>query len=238
MKRIIALCAALLWLGGANAYAQDADHAWGTPGGAIVNGAIGMCLNSSGLAIPIGANCVPAGTVTPSNTSAAPLYVAGFDSGTAPALGAGATLTPANASHTAGKVVGGLFTIHVARIAGGSGAVSRFFGYSVAGDTTGLLWRIWDKSPASTTCTDNANFVGSATDDLHLIAQPFTATPAAPAQTQGDAKTYFENDFVPPASYENQDTSPSVNIYACAVATATYTPGVGAYSVDATGYQN
>jgi hypothetical protein len=77
MKRIIALCAALLWLGGANAYAQDADHAWGTPGGAIVNGAIGMCLNSSGLAIPIGANCVPAGTVTPSNTSAAPLYVAG-----------------------------------------------------------------------------------------------------------------------------------------------------------------
>ena len=27
-----------------------------------------------GLAIPIGANCVPAGTVTPSNTSAAPLY--------------------------------------------------------------------------------------------------------------------------------------------------------------------
>lgn len=58
MKRIIALCAALLWLGGANAYAQDADHAWGTPGGAIVNGAIGMCLNSAGLAIPTGPLCV------------------------------------------------------------------------------------------------------------------------------------------------------------------------------------
>jgi hypothetical protein len=164
--------------------------------------------------------------------------VAGFDSGTAPALGAGATQTPANSSHTAGKVVGGLFTIPVARVAGGSGAVSRFFGYSVAGDTTGLLWRIWDKSPASTTCTDNSNFVGSATDDLHLIAQPFSATPAAVAQTQGDAKTYFEVDFLPPASYKNQDTSPSANIYACAVATATYTPGVGAYSVDASGYEN
>lgn len=176
--------------------------------------------------------------VSPANSSGAPLYVVGFDSGSAPALGAGATKTPANSSYTAGKVVGGLFTIPVVRVAGGSGAVSRFFGYSVAGDTTGLLWRIWDKSPASTTCVDNSNFVGSATDDLHLIANPFTASPAAVAQAQGDAKTYFEWDFIPPASYKNQDTSPSVNIYACAVATATYTPGVGAYSVDATGYQN
>jgi len=201
-----------------------------------------QCASTSASGVTTYGQC-PANTtyplpVAPANTSTTPLYVAGFDSGSAPAIGAGATQTPANSSHTAGKVVGGLFTIPVARIAGGSGAVSRFFGYSVAGDTTGLLWRIWDKSPGATTCTDNANFVGSATDDLHLIAQPFSATPAAAAQTQGDAKTYFENDFVPPASYKNQDTSPSVNIYACAVATATFTPGVGAYSVDATGYQN
>jgi len=167
-----------------------------------------------------------------------PLPVQGFDTGSAPATATGASKTPTNSSHTAGVSVGGLFTIPVARALGGSGAISRFFGASVAGDTTALLWRIWDVRPASTTCTDNVAYIGNASDDLHLIAQPFNVTPVAVAQTQGDAKTYFENDFVPPASYANQDTTLSLNIYACAVAILTFTPGIGAYSVDATGYQN
>lgn len=229
MKRILFAALAAAWLC-APAHAQ-------TMSAYTVSACGGQSL-AAGQPFPLTMDLKGDVCVSPANSSGAPLYVVGFDSGSAPALGAGATKTPANSSYTAGKVVGGLFTIPVVRVAGGSGAVSRFFGYSVAGDTTGLLWRIWDKSPASTTCVDNSNFVGSATDDLHLIANPFTASPAAVAQAQGDAKTYFEWDFIPPASYKNQDTSPSVNIYACAVATATYTPGVGAYSVDATGYQN
>lgn len=175
-------------------------------------------------------NCVDISGANP-----LPVSAGGYDSGSAPLV---TNAAPANSSHTAGKVVGGLYTIPIARAVGTSGAVSRFFGFSAAGDTTGLLWRIWDKNPGATTCTDNANFVGSATDDVHLIAQPFTATPTAPAQTQGDAKTYFEVDFTPPASFKNQDTIPTTNVYACAVAAATFTPGVGAYSVNATGYQN
>lgn len=57
MKRSLAVLAALLWLGAASAYATDNDHDWTTPGGAVVNGAVGMCLNYAGQAIPIGPNC-------------------------------------------------------------------------------------------------------------------------------------------------------------------------------------
>ena len=59
MKRILALAAALLWLGGANAIAAppNSDTYFGTPGGGGVNGAMGMCLNYAGQAIPVGPNC-------------------------------------------------------------------------------------------------------------------------------------------------------------------------------------
>ena len=245
MKRIIALCAALLWLGGANAYAQDADHAWGTPGGAIVNGAIGMCLNSSGLAIPIGANCVPAGTVTPSNTSAAPLYVAGNESGTAPVQ----TATPANASHAAGQSVGGLFTIPMLRVAGGGGLLEYIPIMSVGGDPAPLQVSVWDRKPTNSNfaCTDNVAYAdGSGStggtvgaDQSHMLPGfPQSVTLAVPAQTTGDAKSYGTITLSPPISVKNQDGTPSVNLYVCLKAASTYTPGGAAYYVNAIGPQD
>jgi hypothetical protein len=218
---------ALVGLGVAPVNAADVNLFWNcapqTPGSPA-----GWCPVGTAYPLPT------VGGGTPTNPSS----VVGFDSGTNPALGAGASQTPTNISHTAGQSVGGLFTIPVARINGGSGAVSRFFGHSNGGDVGQLQWKIWDKNPASTTCTDNVAFVGNATDDLHLIATPFTLTPLLNSQTQGDAKTYWEQDFIPPASYLNQDTLPSLNIYVCAVAVTTFTPTAQPYVVDATGYQN
>ena len=163
---------------------------------AIVNGAIGMCLNSSGLAIPIGANCVPAGTVTPSNTSAAPLYVAGNESGTAPVQ----TATPANASHTAGQSVGGLFTIPMLRVAGGGGLLEYIPIMLVGGDPAPLQVSVWDRKPTNSNfaCTDNSAYDGSGStggtvgaDQSHMLPGfPQSVTLAVPAQTTGDAKSY------------------------------------------------
>ncbi|MBV8474084.1 MAG: hypothetical protein JO107_14795 [Hyphomicrobiales bacterium] len=68
LKRFLALAAALLWLGGADAYAQTY---WVTPGGPGVNGAIGMCLNAQGQAIPVGPNCVGATPVGMAGTTGA-----------------------------------------------------------------------------------------------------------------------------------------------------------------------
>lgn len=161
-------------------------------------------------------------------------WTVGGDTGTTPVT----SNTPANASHAGGQSVGGLFKIPVARTNGGSGAISRLFGHSNGGDVGQLQWKVWDKNPTNTTCTDNSAFVGSATDDLHLIASAVAMTPAVLGQTQGDTKTYFENDYVPPASYVNQDSPPTQFIYACAVAVATFTPSAQPYVVNATGYQN
>lgn len=146
------------------------------------------------------------------------IKVGGFESGTAPVQ----TATPANASHAAGTSVGGLFTIPVARFAGGSGVISNFTWISTGGATTQFLVRLWDKNPASTTCTDNSAFAGNATDNTHLISIPFNITPVPPAVTTGDANTYATVTGMS-LNYKNQDTSPSVNVYACVTTVATDT---------------
>lgn len=161
--------------------------------------------------------------------------VAGFDSGSAPVQMA----TPANSSHAAGTSVGGLFTLPAARIAGGQGEIGNLLWRSVGGSTGVLVIRIWDVSPAATTCTDNTAFVGSATDDKHLVATPFSITPAAPGSTTGDASTYATKAFTPPASFANQDSTPTPNIYVCAVTVATDTADENhAVYVDTTGPQD
>lgn len=133
------------------------------------------------------------------------------------------TATPANSSHAAGQSVGGLFTFPMARIAGGSGDLLQFVWQSTGGATVTYQVRLWDKNPASSTCTDNTAYVSNATDDKHLLVPPFTVTAAAPTNTTGDSKTYANYQFVPPLSWRNQDTTKTVNLYACVVTTATDT---------------
>lgn len=142
----------------------------------------------------------------------------GFDSGSAPVQ----TATPNGSSHAAGSSVGGLFSIPVARVNGGGGIITSLSWISTGGATTQLLVRLWDKNPTGTTCTDQTAFVESATDDQHLLAAPFTMTPAAPAVTTGDTNTYAATTGLT-LSYKNQDSSATKNVYACVLTVATDT---------------
>lgn len=162
------------------------------------------------------------GTVTVSwlaTMAAAGGNVGGFDSGSFPIQ----TATPANSSHSAGTSVGGLFSIPIGRTNGGGGDVQNVIWTSTGGSAGQLLIRMWDKNPTGTTCTDNTAFAESATDDQHLIFNPFTITPAAPASTTGDTNTYGYYAFTPPLSFRNQDGTASKNVYLCAVTVSTDT---------------
>lgn len=142
--------------------------------------------------------------------------IVGGNTGSAPVQ----TATPANSSHAAGVSVGGKFTIPVARFNGGSGTITGLTWISTGGNTVQYLVRLWDKNPASTTCTDNSAFVENITDDQHLIAIPFTMTPQAPVVATGDTNTYATVTGLS-FSYKNQDTSPSQNVYACVITVST-----------------
>jgi hypothetical protein len=143
--------------------------------------------------------------------------IGGYDSGPV-----SATATPANSSHAAGTSIGGLFTIALARTAGGSGIITNL-GYKSTGASTGqLVIRLWQKNPTGTTCTDNVAFAGADADDVNLIIPPLSITPAAPASTTGDANTYASVQGVT-WDYKNVDTSPGQNLYACLVTVATDT---------------
>lgn len=143
--------------------------------------------------------------------------VSGFDSGAISAVA-----TPANSSHAAGVSVGGLFSVSLARINGGSGIVTSFNLKSTGGSVGAYVIRIWQKNPAGTTCTDNSAFVGADADDANLITAPFAVTPAAPASTTGDSATYASVTVVS-WDYKNVDTSPGQNLYVCLVTVATDT---------------
>jgi len=170
--------------------------------------------------------------------------VGGYDSGTSPVQSA----TPANASHTAGQSVGGLFSIPLARTNGGSGLLTQINITSVAGDTPTLQVRLWDRAPTNSNfaCADNSAYAAGSgstggtvgADQAHLLTPPFSVTLAAPTSVTGDAYTYGSYSFSPPLSFKNQDGTTTKNVYACLQATTTYTPGVGAYYVDAIGPQD
>lgn len=164
-----------------------------------------------------------AGTFAVQNTAATPAgsnpigSVSGFESGPIQA-----TATPANSSHAAGTSVGGLFTLSVARINGGSGIITNFSFTSSGASTLAYTVRVWDKSPAATTCTDNSAFAGSLADDANLITPPFTITPFTPVAVTGDANSYAGLSQLS-WDYANADSSPGKNLYVCVVTSATDT---------------
>lgn len=150
------------------------------------------------------------------------MNASGQDSGPVTATG-----TVNSSSHSAGTSVGGLIKVPVVRmrsgaLAGGSGIITSFAWTSPGGSTGQLVVRIWAKNPANTTCTDQTAFAGSATDDVNLITPPFSVTPAVPAVTTGDAKTYGVVTGVT-WDYKNLDTTPTPYLYVCAVTVSTDT---------------
>jgi hypothetical protein len=142
---------------------------------------------------------------------------------TTPDSGAVAVTAAVNSSsHSAGQSLGGLISVPIARISGGAGIITQVAWVSPGGSTGQIVVRIWQRKPASTTCTDNTAYAGNATDDLYLITPPFALTPAAPAVTTGDSKTYASltgQTF----DFKNQDLAASVNLYACVITVSTDT---------------
>lgn len=215
-------------------------ESWFTPGGAgtLTVVPMGGCPTAGGdCAGPAGSAAAP--TVVQGATGGVPVPVSGnvggYDSGTAPVQ----TATPNSSSHAAGTSVGGLFSIPIARTAGGSGEVENFIWISTGGDATGKQVRLYDKNPTNTVCTDQTAFSSTGSDYQHLISIPFVFTPAAPTNTTGDAKTYGSYQFVPPLSFANQDSAATKNIYACVVTTATDTlDESAAVYINLTGPQN
>ena len=178
------------------------------------------CLSGSAWSPCAAGNPLP---VTPSSPSAGTYIgnVGGYDSGPVKATCSGSPCV-ANSSHAAGTSIGGLFTMALARINGGSGILTSL-GYVSPGASTGqAVLRGWTKSPSST-CTDNVAFSNNTADDPYLIpGTPVTITPSAPASTTGDARTYASLTSLT-WDYKNVDTSPSQNIYWCLVTVATDT---------------
>ena len=185
------------------------------------------------------------GSINASNTSAAPLYVAGNESGTAPVQ----TATPANASHTAGQSVGGLFTIPMLRVAGGGGLLE----YSrchvgwrrhtdVASHASGIASRPTPTSPAPTTRPMRTAPVQRAAQSALTSPTCFRLSAERDAGRTGQYYGRRQDLGVPraspPISVKNQDGTPSVNLYVCLVATTTYTPSGAAYYVNAIGPQD
>jgi hypothetical protein len=138
-----------------------------------------------------------------------------------------ANATPANSSHAGGVSVGGLFTLPMARLPGGSGIITNFGWVSTGASVGAYVARVWQAKPSNTTCIDNVAFIGSTVDDANLITMaPFTITPVAPTSTQGDANTYAT---VPSLTwdYRNRDSPPTQNLYVCIITVLTDTADDG-----------
>lgn len=130
------------------------------------------------------------------------------------------TPTVSNSAYTANYAIGGLQTITAFRTTARPSGLFNYIGVaSKGGMTTGMAIYGFTKTPAST-CTDKAAFVLSSTDLPYLIPGfPVTLTPATSVgTTQSTASQSI------PVSVNNQDSSPTQNLYFCAVTTGTPTP--------------
>lgn len=127
-----------------------------------------------------------------------------------------------SSSHAAGTSVGGLLSVPIARVNGGSGIITGLQWLSPGGSTGQLVLRAWTKSPLST-CTDQTAYANNSADDPYLLpGTPLAITPVAPAVTTGDARTYAPVTGLT-WDYKNVDINPSQNVYFCVITVSTDT---------------
>jgi hypothetical protein len=221
----------------------------------------GLRVDGSGVTQPVSMASAPTGASTsanqtnvqssPGTSASTAITIQGSASGVAvPVTGSIAistydsgairvSATPGSSSHAAGVSVGGLLSVPIARINGGSGIITSAMLWTSWGSTQTYVLRVWQKNPTNSTCTDGTAFVSSATDDANLIGPgPVSVLLAAPANTTGDAKTYA---YLAPLSwdYKNSDGTTTQNVYACLVTNGADTPGASAtLSLTMSGPQN
>lgn len=128
--------------------------------------------------------------------------------------------TVQNAAYAAGQSLGGLQTISIGSTNGLTGILDQIQIASNGGSTVAVVIYVWDKNPAATTCTDKSNFVGSQTDNEHLVGNPVLLTPALSVSaqdtsTRAQASNLTDN-FV--------NSSSNTDLYICILANAAVTP--------------
>lgn len=215
-RLMIAIIAAISVIGTANAQTPNItgnEFATQTVGKTVV-GTEMMCLNSSNQAVP----CQAAGALPIPVT--ATLQTSGYDA--APPV----TPTIQNASYVSGNAVGALQTVAMFRtVAQPSGILNGWFMGWNGTETTPITFYVFDTNPTASTCNDRSAFSLASADKSKLISiGPFTLTAAAPSV--GTTSTFATASFSA-TSIKNQDSTPSINLYVCAVAGGTFTPAVG-----------
>lgn len=133
---------------------------------------------------------------------------------------ASAIPTVQNASYAAGQSLGGLQTVSIGSTNSLTGILTQIQLASTGGSVVASVVYVWDKNPASTTCTDKSNFVKSQTDNQHLIVSPQLLTPAVIVSAQ-DTTTYAAATNLV-GNFVNSSTNTS--LYVCILANATVTP--------------
>jgi hypothetical protein len=128
--------------------------------------------------------------------------------------------TVQNASYAAGQSLGGLQTISIGSTNSLTGILDQIQLSSKGGSVVAMVVYIWDKNPASTTCTDKTNFVASQTDDQHLITMPVLLTPALSVSAQDTGTRALASNLT--ANFIN--SSSNTDLYVCILANATVTP--------------
>jgi len=129
------------------------------------------------------------------------------------------------AQYVSGNAVGALQSVAVFRTtAQPSGILDNIFVGWEGTETTALTFYVFNTNPTGSTCTDKVAFSLAAADIPKLALPPFTLTAAAPAV--GTTSTYANSTFTP-ISIKNQDGTPTLNLYICAVSGGTFTPAVG-----------
>jgi hypothetical protein len=129
--------------------------------------------------------------------------------------------TVQNASYAAGQSLGGLQTISIGSTNSITGVLSQIQLASKGGSVVASVVYVWQKNPASTTCTDKTNFVASQTDDQQLIVAPQLLTPALSVSAQDTSTRASVTNLAAP--FVNGSTN--TNLYVCVLANATVTPG-------------
>ena len=124
-------------------------------------------------------------------------------------------------AYSASNAIGGLQTVAAFRTtAQPSGILNYVQVISHGGSTQGITIYGWSKTPTGT-CTDKAAFVPQQADEPYAL--PGFPVVLTPAVTQGTTVSRASQSIV--TSVNNQDTSPAVNLYFCAVVNGSVTPG-------------
>jgi hypothetical protein len=128
--------------------------------------------------------------------------------------------TVTNSAYTANMAVGGVQTVSIFRTPVQPSGILNYIGIASKGGLTATeAIYVFNKSPAST-CTDHVTFVLSSADLPNLLPGfPITLTPSATAGTTQTTSGQSVNESV-----KNADTTPTTNLYVCAVTTGTPTP--------------